>query len=432
MRNNMGLSKDINELKEAGVISEETADEIRAYYQRQQSASSNRLFMVFGVLGAMLVGLGIILIIAHNWDNLSRSVKTIIAFVPLVAGQILCGYSRFIKKDSQVWKESSAMFLCLAIAACISLISQIYHIPGNLSGFLLIWMLLSLPLIYIMDASIVSLLCIVGITWYACETSYWHYPNSTTYPYWGLMLFVLPHYLSLFKAKPDSNTLFFHHWLVPLSLIIVLGTLTKDHGALMYLAYMSLFGLFYQLGITDQLAREITARNGFKITGVIGMITLLMTFSFDAFWEDLLKEEWNLRALLLAPEFWAGLLLTVSTLAMQLRRVAKQAPDTKLDFISWIFLVYAVLFVIGLFTMLPVVLINVILFALGIYKIWEGNRRDHLGVMNFGLLIIIALVICRFFDTELSFVARGILFIVVGSGCFLANYQLLKRRKPYE
>lgn len=428
----MGLSKDIDELKKAGVISEVVAEDIRAYYQREKGFSTNRLFMVFGVLGAILVGLGIILIIAHNWDDLSRTIKTIFAFIPLIAGQMLCGYARFVKKDNPVWNESTAAFLCFAIAASISLISQIYNIPGNLSGFLLVWMLLSIPLIYIMDVSIVSLICIIGITWYACETSYWHYPNRPSYLYWALMASVLPRYLSLFKTKRESNAIFFHHWLVPLSIIIVLGTLAEDHGTLMSVAYMSLFGLFYLLGSQGALARQAVSRNGFKVTGVLGMIIILLMFSFDAFWEAVLKLPSETSGWLSAPELWVTFTLSIIATAMLIRSMKMHSPDTQRDYIFWVFVVFTVLFVIGLYTKLPVVLVNVLLFALGIYKIREGNQRDHLGVVNFGLLIIIALIISRFFDTDLSFVVRGLLFILVGAGCFLANYQLLKRRKAYE
>ncbi len=427
----MSLLKDIDELIEAGVISDEVAEDIRAYYQREKGFSTNRLFMVFGVMGAILVGLGIILIIAHNWDDLSRTIKTIFAFIPLVIGQILCGYARFIKRDSPVWRESAAAFLCFAIAASISLISQIYNIPGNLSGFLLVWMLLSMPLIYVMDVSIVSLICIVGITWYACETSYWHYPNLPSYPYWALMGVVLPHYLKLFKTSPGSNALFFHHWLIPLSFIIVLGTLAEDHGTLMSVAYMSLFGVFYLTGNHRSLRNQVASRNGFKVLGLMGMVVLLLMFSFDSFWEAVidLRSETNL---LFTPELWVAIVLTIAALVMLIRSLKNLNSDTQQDYVSWIFVVFVVLFLIGLYTKLPVVLVNVLLFSLGIYKIREGNQRDHLGVMNFGLLIIIALVISRFLDADLTFVVRGLLFILVGVGCFFANYQLLKRRKAHE
>ena len=66
------ILKELPELIDKKVISEETAEAISRYYQDRQSASPNRLNTAFGILGAALVGLGIILIIAHNWDELRR------------------------------------------------------------------------------------------------------------------------------------------------------------------------------------------------------------------------------------------------------------------------------------------------------------------------------------------------------------------------
>ena len=67
--------KELSDLTSAGVISEETAVNIKAYYQQKAQESPNRLILVFGIVGALLVGLGIILIIAHNWDELSKLAK---------------------------------------------------------------------------------------------------------------------------------------------------------------------------------------------------------------------------------------------------------------------------------------------------------------------------------------------------------------------
>ena len=62
----MNMIKDIPELVKAEVISEETADKIRNFYRNIRGQSTNRLFIVFGILG----GLGIILIIAHNQHSI--------------------------------------------------------------------------------------------------------------------------------------------------------------------------------------------------------------------------------------------------------------------------------------------------------------------------------------------------------------------------
>ena len=180
----------LDELLEAGIIDEETAKAILAFHAQKKASAPNRLGLVLSVLGAALIGLGIILIIAHNWDDFSRPFKTILAFLPMVIGQLACGYTLYQQKESSTWRESSAVFLFFSVGACIGMVSQIYHLEGELSSFLLTWMVLVLPLIYLMKSSIVSLLYLGGITWYATNSGYVH--NHAPYVYIGLLVAALP------------------------------------------------------------------------------------------------------------------------------------------------------------------------------------------------------------------------------------------------
>ena len=43
----------------------------------------------FGILGAVLIGGGIILLLAHNWEQLGRPARVAVAFAPLVLSQAL-------------------------------------------------------------------------------------------------------------------------------------------------------------------------------------------------------------------------------------------------------------------------------------------------------------------------------------------------------
>ena len=85
------------ELVTHGVLTEEAAANVRAYYQQKDLQQSSKTNIIFGVLGAILVGMGIILMVAHNWDTLPRFVKLLFSFVPLVAGQLLCAFTLFKK-----------------------------------------------------------------------------------------------------------------------------------------------------------------------------------------------------------------------------------------------------------------------------------------------------------------------------------------------
>ena len=74
-------------------------------------------------------------------------------------------------------------------------------------------------------------------------------------------------------------------------------------------------------------------------------------------------------------------------------------------------------------------LANILILLIGIFEINRGIKQNDLGILNYGLVIVTILIICRFFDTEMSFAIRGILFLLVGSGFFLTNYLILKKRK---
>lgn len=427
----MNIIKDIQELVKAEIISPETANKIQEYYRKKEGQSQNRLFIVFGVLGAILMGLGIILILAHNWDNLPRTIKTFFALFPLFIGQILCGFVLLRKRESIAWRESSSAFLFFAVGASLSLVSQIYNIDGELSSLVLTWMLLVLPLIYVMRSSIVSLLYIVGISYYAIEVGYWSYSDSESYTYWLLILSVLPHYYLLYKKNTQNNFMSFHNWFIPLSIIIVLGTVTKNIEELMYVAYFSLFAVFYLFGKFSYFKKQKPINNGFKILASLGTIILLLILSFNWFWEDLAETNFIFDEIISSPELYTASILTLTAGGLLFKQWSLNSK-IEINLFEIFFIIFIIIFIIGLFTSLAAVFINIIVFVIGVMTIRNGAKQDHLGILNFGLLIITALVTCRFFDTDLSFVFRGLLFISVGVGFFVTNYRMLKKRKTNE
>jgi uncharacterized membrane protein len=424
----MKVRKEITELLNAGVINSETADRINEYYATKAGPSQNKLVIVFGILGAILVSLGIILILAHNWDELSRTTKTIIAFIPLVLGQLICGYTLLKKQESVTWTEAGSAFLFISIAACIGLISQIYNIPGNLGSFLFTWMLLCVPIMYIMRSSVASLLYLIGITWYACEIGYWGNSTHESYIYWGLLLLALPYYYLLFRKKSESNFFTFHNWIIPLSVVIVLGTVARDAEELMFIAYMSLFGLLYIIGNTPFIREQPIRNNGYLVLGSLGTVVLLLVLSFNFFWDDLIDNPFDEEDVFSSPEFLASVMLTIAALALLIYQKIK-APKFEVKPVEMIFILFIFIFLIGLSSPMAIILVNILVLAIGIMTIREGAKENHFGILNYGLLIVTGLIVCRFFDTDINFVLKGVLFVAVGIGFFFANYWMMKKKK---
>jgi uncharacterized membrane protein len=427
----MSIQSDLSELVEANIISSETATRIEGFYA-SKSTSGSRLMSVFAILGALLIGLGIILILAHNWDDLSRSTKTIFAFLHLLIGQALMAFALFRKNDSTAWREGSGVFLFLAIGSSMSLVSQIYNIPGNLSSLLITWGILAIPIIYLLRSSVTSLLYIIAISVYANELAYWAWPHGKPYMYLVMMALLLPFYGRLWMQAPKGNFTVFHHWFVAISLAVSFGTMTSGsgNGELMMVAYMSLFGLFLALGHDSILKLGSTFKNGYRMVGTLGTVGMLLAFSFDEFWESIRNRTFDSYHAFSSFEGIAAVALTLLTLYLLYRQWDKTGQEVRP--IQLAFAAFIIIFTLGIITPIASFLVNLLVMALGIFNVIEGNKKDHLGILNSGLVFITALITCRFFDSDLSFIIRGLLFVAVGVGFFLANYLILKKRKQHE
>lgn len=423
---NSKIKNDIEELVEAEVISNETALSIENYYKSKKVDAPNRLFTVFAVLGSTLVGLGIILILAHNWDHFSRPIKTIFAFAPLLIGQCIVGYS-ILKKKSATWKEASGVFLFFAVGSSIALVSQIYNIPGDFSSYMLTWILLCAPLVYLLKSNALAVLHIVFATNYACTFGYFD-GNKTPWMYILLLVILFPHYCQLLKQKPLHNITSIFNWLWPLSVIIVLGAFVTKSGEFGILMYVILFGLLYNIGKIPFFDNQKLRRNGYLVLGSLGTVYMLLLTSFEWLWDDVLRGNIEFNS----QEFYVSMVLFLITLGVLIYSFLKKQIQN-FNLFQYVFALFTVIFFIGLSgSIFPIILINIIILVLGIMAIKIGADKFHFGILNYGLLIITALIACRFFDTNMSFVIRGLLFVSVGVGFFLANYMMLKRQKSKE
>ncbi|WP_299889388.1 DUF2157 domain-containing protein [uncultured Lacinutrix sp.] len=419
---NSKLTKELPELVENGVISQDVALKIERYYQSKSNENPNRLFTVFGVLGSVLVGLGIILILAHNWDNFSKVIKTIFAFAPLVIGQVLVGFS-LLKKKSATWKEASGTFLFFAVGASMAIVSQIYNIPGNFNSYMLTWIILCSPLIYLLKSHALVLLHIIFTTIYACEYGY-AFGSKTPWMYLVLIILIIPYYIKLIQNRSKANITSVINWLLPLSFIIVLGAFITKFDELIFLSYIILFGLFYNLGKGPRFDNLKLRQNGYLVLGSLGTVILLLIASFRWIWKDVLR-----ISSFATTETTLVAVLFITT-AFVLTYLFLKKRVNKLNLFHFIFIIMTLLFFVGLTNdITPTIVTNVLLLILGINAIKIGVDKMHFGILNYGLVIITALIFSRFFDTNMSFVIRGLLFVVVGVGFFATNYVMLKKQK---
>ena len=416
--------QELSKLIEEDIISEKIGNRIDDYYNNNSQNQPNRLLTIFGIFGSLLVGLGIILVLAHNWDDFSKIIKTAFAFLPLLIGQFIVGFS-ILKKKSNTWLEASGVFLFFAVGSSISLISQIYNIPGNLSSFFLTWILLCLPLVYVLKSKAVFFLTIVFSTVYACDLGYnFSGIRATPWMYILIMALLLPSYFKLLKNEKSKNTTALLNWLFPLSLVITFGAFLNSSYQFELLIYILFFGFLYNIGQLKIFQKLRIAKNGLLILGSLGLLITMLLASSHYFWKGNFDYSFvNTKEIIIT------ILIVLPTLSILYlnKTFSKLAFGNLFQYVSIVMIfVFLSQFIDD---RIPFFLSNLGVFILGVSTIKKGVDKTNFTFLNYGLLIITALIAIRFFDTDMSFVLRGLLFIIVGVGFFVSNYLMAKKMK---
>lgn len=427
------LLRELVKLEQNGIITGDTSERIRAYYNSSEKPKTIVLLIIFGILGTLLIGSGIILLLAHNWDDLPRWVRTIISLAPLVAAQSVCGYAILKKQESIAWRESTTVFLFCAVGAGISLISQTYNIYGDFGRFILVWSLLILPVIYLFDAVTVS---IFYLAWVGLWTG--HQVGEHLYPwlYWPLAGAIIPFGYRLYKNAAHSMRFTLFSWAATIFATATLPMLFSkvtfiDSELILPLAYVLLFLLLYLVGHTSFYDQKSSFANPGSLIGSLGIIVLLLIVSFEDVWKYYQKHQ---PGKITAWEDIAGILLLagifVSIIILFLRHMKNGRRHVVYYSLSLIAIGFGYLI---FFINIPIIfiqfIINSTLLAIGIATIVRGVKQDNLPATNFGMAIISVLILCRFLDSDLSFIIRGIGFIAVGIGFLASNYFLMRKNK---
>jgi hypothetical protein len=77
----------------------------------------------------------------------------------------------------------------------------------------------------------------------------------------------------------------------------------------------------------------------------------------------------------------------------------------------------------------PWLLFNAYVFGLSVFTLAQGIRASRMRTVNEGMLLLSALIVFRFFDSDLPLAARGLAFIVVGAGFLGANLAMAARKR---
>lgn len=422
------LLSELPALVRKGVLLPEAAEQVATYYRKTGSISRRSvLSTVFTILGALLVGGGIILIFAHNWHDIPRFFRLFLLLGVLVGSQALVVRALRSAPAGGGPVEGATVFSILAFMANVALISQMYHIPGEMTEYFLICALVSLPLIYAtrsIAGAIIYFLLVVS--WAGAE----QFAGGVAIPLWGLLAGMLPLLRRQLQEAAGRNSTLVFLWAFLLTIVVAAGiTLEKALPGLWMVLYSSLFALMYL-----HKAKHVPSEGGFwemplESCGIVGQSLLILLLTFKWPWQNI---GWNYYrtagyhpiaaafdyVVIIGALAWALLLLFEALRRRQRRALLFGAAP----------LLVACAFATHESALIPVLFVmNAYALVLGVDTILEGIRVGRRLWLNGGTLFVVLLILMRFFDSDMGMLVRGVSFVLIGL-LFVYSNRLFARR----
>jgi uncharacterized membrane protein len=417
-----------------GIVDAETADKIASRYAHADMKSVAWSRIILGSIGALLIGLGVIALLAANWDDIPRAARVVISFMPLAA----CVFT-YIMGAQKGWLSRSffeplGIFWGLSIGAGISLIAQTYNISGDPESFALSWTLLLLPVIYATRA-VAPFIGYYGglLTWASMS----QFSNGLTVLYWPLALVALPALLSVRTENPRSIHTGLITWGAALFSTAAIGvTLEKTLPGLWMIIYSGAFASLLLAGLSYESKEDPILQTPLRTIGGCGLAILLYLLIFKWPWDEI---GWNhyhadieYNPLLAYFDYFLACVLPILAGFMLLVANRKMPAATwkGIPLVSiWTAWGIAPVVVAGAYiaassleeAFLASMIITIYLAGLGLCTLAEGLIRRSMLLVNAGILVLIAIILGKFFCSDLSFTTKGIAFIVSGSLFFLVN-----------
>ncbi len=430
------LLAELPDLVASGVLSAEAAEALRQHYSAREPGETRKIgFVLSAILGSLLIGAGIILLVAHNWDFLSRPIRCAIAFTPLVLSQALAIFVLLRRKESAPWREAAAILNVAAIGTAIALVSQTYQIQGDFARFILVWMLLALPVVYLFRTTLGLAIYFVGATVWVLSSKggpfFGARPNDLWV--WALLLIGVPAFAAHLRRDRNSYGTLLVLTALAVAAAFALGQ-TDEIGAQSFwrCSFAAFWTVIYLVGAAALKDWRATRPHPFVAAGWIGILSLAIFLSFRESWRT---QRWQ-NAVDLIPRHYPDVLATGIQIAWVLAALFWTGyalwKDRKVNLAPAAFAPIAlVAWGIAKQTgnpLVPSLLLNCFLLGLGIFTLLRGIRAARVVEANLGMLVVAILAIARFFDNDLEFFVRGVAFIAIGLGFLGTNLVVFKRR----
>ena len=395
--------------------------------------SRQNLITIFSVIASALTAVGLILIFVTYWERMPVYIKTVLAFLPMLAGQAAAIYTLIKKRSKIAWCEGASVLWSAGVIATVALIDSIYQLPTTFAECFLIDLLLILPIVHILDA-VTPLLFYYGGACYLAIGEFL-YNDAAHIAISVALLAAGCIYPVIHRKRADDARQPLSVWIsVIAGLIVLLSdliTIRENDFAIMICITSVCLSLF----VAD---RSRKMELPFRPLGLIGTMVTMLTMTImnnpSAYTRTAAYDKEELIRMFI-PVFLAVTVL-IAILAVRFRNIIE-------DKLQLIFCGFTVLNILSLLAFIIFFIHKnneflhiasvITAFCASTSLIAKGVIKYKFPELNIGLLSAIAIIIYIILQlAEINILSAGILLVVFGSMLFAVNILLSRKIKKEE
>lgn len=405
-----------------GILSAEQAARLRALYPTPKPARPWAT-LIFCGLGAVIVGLGVILLFAYNWHAMPKLAKLAAVFGALAAAHAGGLYLFQTRPRYRAMGEALTVGGTMLFGAGIWLVAQIYHIDEHFPTGFLIWGLGAFLLAWTLPSIFQALIALALLTiWAGTESAAFGTPVHAALPL--LLIGLLP------LAYRERSRVLLVCLLVAVGVSLAFISAACTDGALPFLVLLAFSVLAMGAGwLHEEAPLFPESAPCYRGLGLAAYLVLIYVLSFGQVATDILdlrrgKQSWSGMA------YWGVPMLAAvaAWLVLGLRRLkpgtgkALVPPDLWLAPLAMLAAYALAAFLPHTDPWLAALPFNLVLLAHAASLMAQGVRRSEMRPVALGCILLIALTGARYVDLFDSLLARGLAFLVVGGALFSEGF----------
>ena len=409
-----------------GLVDADTRDRILASYEVQ--SAERRSLLALMLLGALMFGIGVLLLIGYNWARLPSSGKIVLIMgsVALAFGASAVTFAR----RHRIAGETLAFIGVLLFGNAIWLIAQVLHIQGNFSDAFMWWGIGALTCAWLVRSRVIGFGAgLLVLVWVLAAGQTFDRPLLSFVAIWVAAMVVVYELESPLMLAPAALSAIVWVCFVPERIQPV--SVSVGAAALMSCA-------FYAIGAWHRESSRLG--RAWQVTGLAALVVMFVPLLVTEF-----HKSGNHRAVT-----WISLvvilpaLLFASSLGLRWPKRGHPAAGARSSLADMAILVTGVLLSVWLgllaagtgadarWVYAATLAFSLLALGLSVSFIHKALRSDSAIDLTFGVLFALAFLLVRWASLVDSMLWSGVMLLVASAGFFgIARlWGGRKRRRP--